>query len=175
MDFRDLVQVRRSHRKFTEEAVSPQDIRLLLRSALMSPTSKSTRAWQFRVTTDAATLAALSTAKDFGGQMLAGAPLGIVVSCSETASPCWIEDASIAALTMQYQAADLGLGSCWVQMRDHARADGTPSDEVIHRLFPDMPRDQRVLCVLAVGHYADERKPQNEDALKWDSVSGLDR
>ena len=27
-----------------------------------------------------------------------------------------------------------------------------------------------VLCVLAVGHKADERKPQNEDRLKWENV-----
>jgi hypothetical protein len=26
------------------------------------------------------------------------------------------------------------------------------------------------LCILAIGHKADERKPQNEDKLKWESV-----
>ena len=41
MDFKDLAQMRRSHRKFTEEAVSKDDIKLILRSALMSPTSKA--------------------------------------------------------------------------------------------------------------------------------------
>ena len=28
----------------------------------------------------------------------------------------------------------------------------------------------RVLCVVAFGHKADERKPQNEDRLKWENV-----
>jgi len=28
---------------------------------------------------------------------------------------CWVEDGSIAAISMQYQAEALGLGSCWVQ------------------------------------------------------------
>ena len=52
MDFKDLAQMRRSHRKFTEEAVSKDDIKLILRSALMSPTSKGQRNWQFVVVED---------------------------------------------------------------------------------------------------------------------------
>ena len=49
MDFKDLVQVRRSHRKFTEEEISGDDVKMILRAALMAPTSKSQRAWQFVV------------------------------------------------------------------------------------------------------------------------------
>ena len=59
MDFKDLAQMRRSHRKFTEEAVSKDDIKLILRSALMSPTSKGQRNWQFVVVEDKEKIAAL--------------------------------------------------------------------------------------------------------------------
>lgn len=39
-DFKDLVQTRRSHRKFTDNEISSDDVKLIVRSALMSPTSK---------------------------------------------------------------------------------------------------------------------------------------
>ena len=38
-EFKDLVKLRRSHRKFTEEEFSPEAVQLIMRAALMSPTS----------------------------------------------------------------------------------------------------------------------------------------
>ena len=40
MDFKDLVQKRRSIRKFTDKEISSEELQLILRAALMSPTSK---------------------------------------------------------------------------------------------------------------------------------------
>ena len=48
-EFKDLAQLRRSHRKFTEQEIDADDVKLILRAALMSPTSKGQRAWQFVV------------------------------------------------------------------------------------------------------------------------------
>jgi len=70
---------------------------------------------------------------------------------------------------MQYQAEELGLGSCWVQMRGRGLSDGTTADTVIRGIL-DIPENFSVLGVIAVGHKADERKPQNEDKLKWENV-----
>ena len=52
MEFKDLVQMRRSHRKFTDEEIDGEDVKLILRAGLMSPTSKGQRAWQFVVVDD---------------------------------------------------------------------------------------------------------------------------
>ena len=82
---------------------------------------------------------------------------------------CWVEDGSIAAISMQYQAEELGLGSCWVQMRGHGLSDGTSADTVIQGIL-NIPENLSCLCVLAIGHWADERKPQAEDRLKWENV-----
>lgn len=168
-EFKNLVQVRRSHRKFTEEEVSAEDVRLIMRAALMSPTSKSRRDWQFVVVDDKMDIEKLSDAKDMGGQFLKGAPLAIVVLGNPQQNDCWIEDGTIAAISMQYQAEDLGLGSCWAQMRGRGLFDGTTSDEVIRGIL-DIPEEMSVLCVLGIGHKADERKPQNEENLKWENV-----
>lgn len=168
-EFKTLAQMRRSHRKFTSEEIDAEDVKLILRAALMSPTSKGQRAWEFVVVDDKLDLEKLSDAKAMGGQFLKNAPLAIVVLGDPMANDCWIEDGSIAAISMQYQAEELGLGSCWVQMRGRGLSDGTSADTVIRGIL-DIPENLSVLCVLAVGHKADERQPQNEDKLKWERV-----
>jgi nitroreductase len=168
-NFKDLVQLRRSHRKFTGEEVDAEDVKLIVRAALMAPTSKSQRAWHFVVVDDKAALEKLADAKEMGGQFVKDAPLAIVVLGDPMQNDCWVEDGSIAAISMQYQAEELGLGSCWVQMRGRGLSDGTTADTVIQGVL-GIPENMKVLCVVAIGHKADERKPQNEDRLKWENV-----
>ena len=168
-DFKDLAQLRRSHRKFTDEEISGDDVKLILRAGLMSPTSKGQRGWEFVVVDDKLDLEKLSDAKDLGGQFIKDAPLAIVVLGDPAKNDCWVEDGSIAAISMQYQAEDLGLGSCWAQMRGRGLSDGTSTDDVIRGVL-DIPDNLSCLCILAFGHKADERKPQNEDKLKWENV-----
>jgi len=167
--FKDLAQLRRSHRKFTAEEIDADDVKLILRAALMSPTSKGQRGWQFIVVDNKTDLEKLSDAKDMGGQFIKDAPLAVVVLGDPLQNDCWVEDGSIAAISMQYQAEDLGLGSCWVQMRGRGLSDGTTADTVIRGIL-DIPENLSVLCIVAFGHKADERKPQNEDRLKWEQV-----
>ena len=161
--------MRRSHRKFTSEPIDPEDVQLILRAGLMSPTSKGQRAWQFVVVDDAADIEKLADAKDLGSQFIKGAPLAVVVLGDPLQNDCWVEDGSIAAFAMQLQAEDLGLGSCWAQMRGRGLSDGTSADTVIQGIL-GIPENLSCLCVLAFGHKADERKPQNEDRLKWENV-----
>ena len=168
-DFKDLARIRRSHRKFTEEEINPDHVQTILRAALMSPTSKSQRSWQFVVVENKNDIEKLADAKDLGSQFMKDAPLAIAVLGDPQTNDCWIEDCSIAAVSMQYQAEELGLGSCWAQMRGRGLTDGTPADEVIRGIL-DIPANYRTLCIIAFGHKADERKPQNEDNLKWENV-----
>lgn len=164
-----MVCVRRSYRKFTSEEVDPEAVKTIIRAALMSPTSKTRRAWHFIVVDDKLDIEKIADAKDAGAQLLKGAPLAIVVLGNPQENDCWIEDGSIAAISMQYQAEELGLGSCWVQMRDRGLSDGTSADEVLRGIL-DIPEEMCVLCVLAVGHKAEKRKPQDEEKLKWENV-----
>ena len=169
MEFKDLVQVRRSHRKFTGQEIDGDDVKTILRAGLMAPTSKSQRAWQFVVVDDKTDMEKLADAKDMGGQFIKDAALAIVVLGDPVQNDCWVEDGSIAAISMQYQAEELGLGSCWVQMRGRGLSDGTSADTVIQGIL-DIPENPHCLCILAVGHKADDRKPQNEERLKWENV-----
>lgn len=168
-DFKTLVQKRRSHRRFTSQEIDADDVQLILRAALMAPSSRGQRAWHFVVVDDKMDLEKLSDAKDMGAQLIKGAALAIVVLGNAVENDCWIEDGSIAAAAMQYQAEDLGLGSCWVQMHGRGLSDGTTAETVIRGVL-DIPDELSVLCVVAFGHKAAELPPQNEDQLKWENV-----
>ena len=102
--FKDLVQKRRSYRDFTDEEIDSEDVRLILRAALMSPSSKGRRSWHFIVVDDKMAIEKLSDAKDMGAKFLAKSSLVIVVLGNPQENDCWIEDGSIAAFAMQLQA-----------------------------------------------------------------------
>jgi hypothetical protein len=113
--------------------------------------------------------AKLSFCKESGAAFVKDAALAIVVTADPLASDVWIEDASIASIMIQLQAEDLGLGSCWVQVRERFTANGTPANEYIHELL-DFPLQLQVLSVIAIGHKGMERKPFDESHLQWEKV-----
>ena len=156
-------------RKFTEEELTQEEVVALLRAALMSPSSKRTNSWQFVVVDDRETLQKLSRCKEMASSFLADAALGIVVMADPLASDVWIEDAAIASLMIQLQAEDLGLGSCWIQVRERFTPEGIPSGEFVHDVL-DIPLQLQVLSIVAVGHKGMERKPFNEEHLQWEKV-----
>ena len=168
-DFKTLAQQRRSHRQFTGDAIDGEDVQLILRAGLMAPSSMNRRSWHFVVVEDKMDLEKLSDAKDHGAQMIRDASIAIVVLGDPVENDCWVEDGSIAAYAMQLQAEDLGLGSCWVQMRGRGLSDGTTADTVIRGVL-DIPENYFVLCVLAIGHPADAKPPKAEDGLRWENV-----
>lgn len=156
-------------RKFTGQELSQDEVVTLLKAALMSPSSKRSNCWQFIVVDDKETLGKLSHCKDMGASFLADAALAIVVVADPLLSDVWIEDAAIASLMIQLQAEDLGLGSCWIQVRERFTSDGVPSGEFVHDVL-DIPLQLQVLNIVAIGHKGMERKPFNEDHLQWEKV-----
>lgn len=169
MKFSELITLRRSHRKFTDEAVSADQLRQLLRAGLLAPSSKGLHSYEFITVDDPVTLAALSRCKAMGSDFLSAAPLAIVVLGDPRISDVWTEDASVAATHILLQAEDLGLGACWIQVRDRLTAEGQPSEQIVRELL-GIPAEMRIVCILAVGHKGMERKPQNEERLKWERV-----
>lgn len=167
--FSELIKQRRSMRKFTDEELTQEEVVSLLKAALMSPSSKRSNCWQFIVVDDKEKLNTLSHCKEMGSAFLKDAVLAIVVLADPLASDVWIEDASIASLMIQLQAEDLGLGSCWIQIRERYTATGMPSDEYVHGIL-DIPLQLQVLSIVAIGHKGMERKPFDEEHLQWEKV-----
>lgn len=167
--FSDLIKNRRSMRKFTDQELTQEEVVALLKAALMSPSSKRSNCWQFIAVDDKETLEKLARCKESGAAFLAEAAMAVVVTADPLTSDVWIEDAAVATLMIQLQAEDLGLGSCWVQVRERFTASGMPSGEYIHALL-DIPLQLQVVSVVALGHKGMERKPFNEDHLQWEKV-----
>lgn len=140
-----------------------------MEAALMAPTSKSSRPWQFVIVEDSARLEALSKCKEAGAMPIAKAPLAIVVAVDVEASDPWIEDAAIAATYIQLQAQDLGLGSCWIQIRGRYTDNDLESETYVQNVL-DMPDTILPVAIITVGHPDEEKKPQNLEKLLWEKV-----
>ena len=147
-NFSELIKNRRSMRKFTDEELTQDQVVALMKAALMSPSSKRSNSWQFVVVDDKEVLKELSHCKEQASSFIADAALAIVVMADPLASDVWIEDASIASIMIQLQAEDLGLGSCWVQVRERFTATGMPSDEFVHGILDIFPCNFRFFLSL---------------------------
>lgn len=166
--FHELLLTRHSIRKYTDEPVSSEDVKLILEAGLMAPSSKRRTPWHFVVVEDKATLAQLSECRDAGATPIAGSALTIIVTVDMTLSEAWVEDASIAAVLMQLQAHSLGLGSCWIQLRN--RSLGEEATEDIVREILNIPEQMGIQCAITIGHKNEERKPFDEEKMLWEKV-----
>jgi nitroreductase len=167
--FSELIKARRSTRKFTEELLAPAEVELILKAGLMSPSSKRSLPWQFVVVEEKETLHKLSACKPGGAAFLKECALAIVVTANASESEAWIEDASIASILMQLQAEDLGLGSCWCQIRGRQTANGACSAQYVRDLL-HIPFPLEILSIIAIGHKAKENTPFDESRLQWEKV-----
>ena len=169
ISFFELLKNRRSIRQYTEQKIEQEKIKQLTTAALMSPASKRSNPWEFVVIEDEETLKKLSEARPHGSQMLSKAPLAIVVTADTTKSDVWMEDASIAALIIQLQAQDLGLGSCWVQVYSRQRDENQSSETYIRELL-EIPDKYAVLCMISIGYKNEERQPYKEEKLAYNKI-----
>lgn len=153
----ELLRKRRSIRKFTARPVEPEKIAILTEALLRAPSSRNIDPWEFIVVDDQSLLQQLATAKQHGSDFLKGAPLGIVICADSTKSDVWVEDCSIAAILAQLTALSLGLGSCWIQIRNRSRKGGGSSEVFIQQLL-GIPAHIKVECMIAVGYPAEMRQ-----------------
>ena len=87
--FATLIQNRRSTRKFTEQLLSPEQVELILKAALMAPASKRSNPWQFVVVEDKEMLKKLAGCKKNGSAFLEGCALAVVVLANVMESDVW--------------------------------------------------------------------------------------
>jgi len=137
---------------------------IILKSALLAPSSRSRRPWEFIVVTDREMLQKLSQCREHSSQFLEGAPLGIVVVADPEACDVWVEDTFITAIIMQLTCHSLGLGSCWIQVREREGAG-----DYIKNLL-GIPDKYQVECIVAAGYPAEKKRPYSEDELRYDKI-----
>ena len=165
----DLVRKRRSIRSYTEETVGRQTLELLVETLLRAPSSRNINPWEFVVVDDKRLLERLSAAKRLGSSFLKGSPLAIVVCADSTKSDVWIEDCSIASILLQMTAESLGLGSCWIQIRQREHDVATSSEGYIQELL-GLPAHLKVESIVSIGHPGEKRPPLGAEALQFEKV-----
>jgi nitroreductase len=166
----DLLRERRSIRKFTDQKIEEEKLDILIEAVLRSPSSRSLNPWEFVVVTDEDTIGALARSRPSGSSFLAGAPLAIVVCADPAKSDVWVEDTSIASLLLHLCAADLGLGSCWIQIRKRHHDNQTDSDTYVKNIL-DIKPDMAVEAIVAIGYRAEEKPGHAADTLLYERVS----
>ena len=168
-EFHDMLFTRHSIRKYTDEPIDGEHVKLLLEAALLAPSGKSVRPWEFVVVEDKEVLAKMSECRPFGSGPVAKCKLAIVVCGDPGKTDVWVEDCTIAATYIQLQAEALGLGSCWIQMRGRFDKDNNDSADLIRELL-DIPGEQQVECIIVLGHKDEVRRPVDPDKLLWEKV-----
>ena len=90
--FSELIRIRRSMRKFTEDELTQDEVVALLRAALISPSSKGVRPWEFVVVDNKELLQQLAHSKEHGAELIEGAPLAVVILADPTQSDVCVDD-----------------------------------------------------------------------------------
>lgn len=159
MELQDVLQSRRSIRKYTEEPVSKEDIDLLMHAAMSGPSACNKTPWEFYVVTDEAVLEKLRNASRYSKIY---APLAIVVCGSlsralpSQLAPYWIQDCSAATENILLAATDLGLGTVWCGIHPQKRAEERVREAL------GLTEKQIPLNIIYVGHPDQVQEPRDQ-------------
>lgn len=164
----NLLYRRRSIRKYKSAKLDIATIQLLQKAALLSPSSRGFQPWQFVVVDDSEILAQLALAKK-GAGFLKGAALGIVILADPAISDVWIEDASIAATILHLTSESLGLGSCWIQIRERQYTETETAEQYVRRIL-GIPENLKVASIISIGYPDEIKTPHTEEDLGFDKV-----
>ena len=156
-DFIEILRQRRSIREYENRSLTTEQTELLKEALLRAPSSRGSNPWQFIVVSDNKLLENLSKAKAHGSNFLANASLAFVICADESISDVWIEDCSIAAITLQYAATSIGLGSCWAQIRLREHNDESSAENYTQKLL-GIPSHIRVASIIGIGHPAEKKE-----------------
>ena len=133
MDALEAIFTRRSIRNYLDRPVETEKVQLLLKAAMIAPTTVDNRDWEFMVLTQRERLDQLSGCLNQSGKALCRAPLAIVL-CGNTdeayrwAPDYWVEDCAAAAENILIAANSMGLGAVWLGVyRRLTRCGGYPN------------------------------------------------
>ena len=159
MELQEVLQRRRSIRKYTEEPVSKEDIDLLMHAAMSGPSACNKTPWEFYVITDEAVLEKLRNASRYSKIY---APLAIVVCGSlsralpSQLAPYWIQDCSAATENILLAATDLGLGTVWCGIHPQKRAEERVREAL------DLTEKHIPLNIIYVGYPDQVQEPRDQ-------------
>ena len=141
----EAIKNRRSIRLYTDDPVSDTDIEEVLKAGFCAPSGHGAKAWHVVVVRDQAAKDAMAGIHQWS-KILARAPVVIVVCVDRSQTELWIEDGSAFMENMLIQATEMGLGTCWVMLRE-------TEDDAAHKAL-GLPKNLAVLAATPLGYPA---------------------
>ena len=142
---------RRSIRKYQDRKVEKEVIEQLMKTAVVSPSGRNGRPYEFVVVDDKEIIKKLAHSKESG------------------AHPTGEDDACIASTIIQLKAHELGLGSCWLQTKGKIGTNGKTCHENIREIL-NLPKDIYISNMISLGYPAEERPAYTEKDMDMTKV-----
>ena len=155
MDFLEVIEKRKSVRKYSEQPVERELLDAIVRVAQTAPSSRNSKSSAFMIVEDRDMLDALSVMRDYGSGLLKGAPAAIVVLGDETKTDLWVDNCAISATFIQLAVTSMDLVSCWVHCNGRPRLKDVPEGERAEdyvRELLGLKEGLRPYCVIAIGY-----------------------
>jgi len=141
----EAIKNRRSVRFYKDAPVSDADIEDVLKAGFCAPSGHAAKAWHAVVVRDQAAKDAIASVHKWS-KILARAPVVIVVCVDRNDADLWIEDGSAFMENMLIQATEMGLGTCWVMLRE-------TEEDAVHKAL-GLPTNLAVLAATPLGYSA---------------------
>ncbi|WDV45790.1 nitroreductase family protein [Clostridiaceae bacterium M8S5] len=153
MNTLDCILNRRSIRKYTDEAISEEKIKEILKASMYAPSGGNARPWSFVVIKNKDTLKKITELHPYSKPLL-GADCAIIVCGDmkkEKYKGLWIQDCSAATQNILLSATELGIGSVWLGVYPETdRVDGI-------RELINAPENIIPFSIVALGYPAEEK------------------
>ena len=148
----DLMYSRQRVRDFTDAPVSDDQVEAMLKAAMAAPSAQDRRPWHFVVVRKRKMLDRLAEVHKYA-YMLEKAPLAVIVCGDQNVSEkYWVEDGCVATQNLLLAAKALGLGGVWISLYPKKKYQ-----KAVRELL-DIPEHVGVLCILALGTPAEEKR-----------------
>jgi len=159
MDFLEVIEKRRSVRKYADRPVEREVLDAVVKVAETAPSSRNSHSSAFMIVEDRDTLDALSLMRDYGSGLLSGAQAAVVVLGDESKTDLWVDNCAISATFVQLAVTAMDLVSCWVHCngrpRLKAEPEGAKAEDYVRDLL-GLKEGLRPYCVIAIGYPAEE-------------------
>ena len=167
-DLLEIAKSRRSCRKYSGEKISDEIVEEILKVALLAPSSWGKKPVHFIVVRDKKMLKEISACKRIGAGPLPTADVAIVVAVDKSDCELWIEDAAVASTFILLAAENLGVGACWIHIRDRAGKILTADEEI--RELLKIPQNFTVTNAVALGQKNENKSLRTEKDLHFENI-----
>jgi len=160
MTVTEAIGRRYSCRAYQDKAIEQEKLDHVLEAARLAPSAKNLQDWRFVIVTDRQRRLKLAEAAnnqsfiaEAGAIIVACSNCDDVMRCGQVIGPI---DVAIALEHIALQAAELGLGTCWI--------GSFYPDKV--RAILDIPAEIAVIELMPLGYPADEPREPKREAIE---------